>query len=160
MIIKFLEKEDFVNYKKCSMVIGFPYCTFKCDKENGIQLCQNLPLCNQENRDVPLESIYKAYISDDLTKAIVCAGLEPLETSDDLFDLITYFRNKGCEDEFVIYTGYTEQEVISEPKWERLFHFKNIIFKFGRFRPNEQPHYDEVLGINLASSNQYGKKIS
>ena len=38
--------------------------------------------------------------------------------------------------------------------------FPNIIIKFGRFIPNQQSHYDEVLGINLASDNQYAKKIS
>lgn len=160
MLIKFLEKEDFINYKKCSMVIGFPYCTFKCDKENGTRLCQNLPLCNQENRDISIETIYNAYISNDITKAIVCAGLEPLETSNDLFDLITYFRLKGCNDDFVIYTGYTENEVINNSDWEKLTHLGNIIFKFGRYKPNQKPHYDEVLGINLVSDNQYAKKYN
>lgn len=38
--------------------------------------------------------------------------------------------------------------------------WKNIIVKFGRFIPNQHPHYDEVLGINLASDNQYAEKIS
>ena len=32
MIIKGLIDEDFINYKKPSMVIEFPYCNFKCDK--------------------------------------------------------------------------------------------------------------------------------
>jgi len=35
MIIKGLIDEDFVNYKKPSMTIMMPYCTFKCDKEYG-----------------------------------------------------------------------------------------------------------------------------
>ena len=38
--------------------------------------------------------------------------------------------------------------------------FPNIIIKFGRFIPNQEGHYDEVLGINLASKNQFGEKIS
>ena len=35
MRIKFLVDEDFVNYKKPSMFIGFPSCTWKCEKECG-----------------------------------------------------------------------------------------------------------------------------
>ena len=38
--------------------------------------------------------------------------------------------------------------------------FKNIIFKFGRYKPNNNKHYDNVLGINLISDNQYGLEIS
>ena len=38
--------------------------------------------------------------------------------------------------------------------------FKNIIVKFGRYRPNFQKHFDEVLGVELASTNQYAKRIS
>ena len=38
--------------------------------------------------------------------------------------------------------------------------FRNIIVKFGRFIPDQESHYDEVLGVNLASNNQYAKKLS
>ena len=38
--------------------------------------------------------------------------------------------------------------------------YSNIIIKFGRFIPNQKPHYDPVLGVELASDNQYGEKIS
>ena len=42
MIIKQLVDEDFVNYKKPSMFIGFPTCDWKCERECGHQgLCQN-----------------------------------------------------------------------------------------------------------------------
>ena len=40
MRIKFLVDEDFVNYKKPSMFIGFPNCTWKCEKECGQKMCQ------------------------------------------------------------------------------------------------------------------------
>ena len=36
----------------------------------------------------------------------------------------------------------------------------NIIIKFGRFVPMQQPHFDPILGVNLASDNQYAKQIS
>ena len=42
MILKGLIDEDFVNYKKPAMVLEFPYCSFKCDKECGRQVCQNI----------------------------------------------------------------------------------------------------------------------
>jgi len=37
---------------------------------------------------------------------------------------------------------------------------KNIIIKYGRFIPDKEKHYDEVLGIYLASDNQYAERIS
>jgi hypothetical protein len=43
---------------------------------------------------------------------------------------------------------------------EEFKQFKNIIIKFGRFVPNQEKHYDEVLGIELASPNQYARRIS
>lgn len=39
MLIKNLIEEDFVNYKKPSMVVLFPNCSFKCDKECGRPVC-------------------------------------------------------------------------------------------------------------------------
>ena len=37
--------------------------------------------------------------------------------------------------------------------------FKNIIIKYGRYIPDQEPHYDEVLGVNLASDNQYAERL-
>ena len=46
MKIKGLISEDFVNYKKPSMTIMFPYCIgFKC----GAEYCQNSPLAKSKN---------------------------------------------------------------------------------------------------------------
>ena len=44
MKLKFLIDEDIVNYKKTSMVIGFPYCSMKCNKDCGSEVCHNTPL--------------------------------------------------------------------------------------------------------------------
>ena len=41
-----------------------------------------------------------------------------------------------------------------------LYDYKNIIIKYGRYIPNQTPHRDEVLGVNLASDNQYAERIS
>lgn len=157
MQIKYLLDEDFVNYKKCSMFIGLPYCTFKCDKENGCQLCQNMPLTKQPNIELSIEKIYERYINNDLTKAIVLGGLEPLDSLSDVVSLIGYFRENGCNDDFVIYTGYTEEEVNNQ--FSEIFRFNHLIIKFGRFRPDQKAHYDKVLGVSLISDNQYAKEF-
>ena len=49
MFIKGIIDEDFVNYKKPAMVIEFPSCDFKCDKECGKTVCQNNPLTKIRN---------------------------------------------------------------------------------------------------------------
>ena len=76
---------------------------------------------------------------------------------DDIYNLIAYFRSQGDESDFIIYTGYNEDEV--SPKISKLGPLKNIIVKFGRYIPNQKSHYDEILGVNLASDNQYAKII-
>ena len=63
-------------------------------------------------------------------------------------------------DDFVIYTGYTEEELFGNGFYEPYSSLKNVIFKFGRFKPNQEKHWDEVLGVYLISDNQYGKKVS
>ena len=90
-------------------------------------------------------------------------GLEPFDSEMQLLDFVDEFRFY-TDDDIVIYTGYTEEEVTSE-KWKAITYslltgYPNIIIKYGRFRPNQEPHYDEVLGIKLASDNQYAKRIS
>ena len=73
--------------------------------------------------------------------------------------IIDMLRNHlFCNDDVVIYTGYNKEEIAD--KIEVLKKFKNIIIKFGRFIPNSKKKYDEVLGVELASENQYGEKIS
>lgn len=63
-----------------------------------------------------------------------------------------------CNDDIVIYIGYKQEEITKE--LETISSFKNIIVKFSGFIPYQTSHYDDVLGIMLASDNQYGKKIS
>lgn len=151
--------EDFVNYKFPSMTIEFPYCSLKCDKLSGRAVCQNSPLLSQEKIEIDVETIIKRYLANDITRAIVCQGLEPMDSFDDLCELIWILRYiYFCEDDVVIYTGYNEDEI--ENKIDVLKKFPNVIVKFGRFLPDQKKHYDETLGIYLASNNQYGKRIS
>lgn len=157
MKIKGIIAEDFINYKLPSMVIEFPYCTFKCDKECGQQVCQNLKLIESPNYDILIEKIISLYLKNDITKAIVCQGLEPFDSYIDLLQFIKYFR-EYTRDPIIIYTGYNEDELNQEILDIKKL-FKNIIIKFGRFIPNQPHHFDEILGVNLTSPNQYAKKI-
>lgn len=157
MLIKGIIDEDFINYKKPCMVIEFPYCSFKCDKECGKQVCQNGALANSPNIDVERMDLINRYLKNDITQSIVMQGLEPFDSWDDLISFIFLFR---CytNDDIIIYTGYNLNEL--EEKVEILSYFNNIIIKFGRYIPNKQSHYDNILGVNLASDNQYAIKIS
>lgn len=77
---------------------------------------------------------------------------------DEIYELLEYFFDNKCFDDIVIYTGYRQNEIkefIDRIKSK----FKNIYIKFGRYIPNQNPHYDETLGVELASDNQKGVKI-
>lgn len=161
MILKGIIFEDFVNYKKPSMVLEFPYCDFKCDKECGEAMCQNSALINEPDIEVPIDEIIQQYIGNPITEAIVCQGLEPVKSWGDVVFLIESLRNKyTCHDDFVIYTGFTEKELTDSKLVEDVKKFDNVIIKYGRFKPYQKIHYDNVLGVNLASDNQYAVKIS
>lgn len=165
MIIKGLIEEDFVNYKKPSMYIAFPSCSFKCERECGKKMCQNSALATVPDIHANTYDIVNRYLTNPITKAIIMAGLEPFDSWEDLKALISRFREK-TKDDIVIYTGYTYDELNwgnpfdSESKIQWLWKYPNIIIKFGRYKPNEESHYDSVLGVKLASSNQYAEVIS
>ena len=167
MLVKGIIDEDFLNYKKPSMYIATSKCSFKCDKENGCQLCQNSNLAQQPSYNIGIRQLIKRYLMNPITKAIVISGLEPFDTPDLLYDIVLGFRDIGVMDDIVIYTGYTEYELTLDDSGRQevatynwLKHYPNIYIKFGRYVPNQEPHYDEVLGVKLASDNQYGKKVS
>lgn len=157
MVIKGVTAEDFSNYKKPSMFIAFPQCCFKCDKECGVQVCQNGALAKAPNIDIDVDIIVKKYLNNPITKAVVCGGLEPFDSWSDLLLFIEKFRTKS-QDDLVIYTGYYKEEIAD--KINILKQYNNIIVKFGRFIPGHEKHYDEILGIWLASDNQYAERIS
>ena len=158
IIIKGLQVEDFINYKKPSMTIMLPFCTFKCEKECKIPgMCQNSKLAKIKNISVSIFDILDKYIKNPITSAIVMSGLEPMDSFLDIKKIIELFR-KHVDDDIVIYTGYTEKEIDKQIK--ELQVFKNIIIKVGRYLPNQNVHFDELLGVNLASDNQYAIKIS
>ena len=153
MKIKGLITEDFVNYKKASMTIIFPYCTFKC----GEDYCQNSPLTKSPIIDISINDLVNRYNNNPITEAVVMQGLEPFDSWSDLKEFVKKLREYN-NDDIVIYTGYNKDEIID--KVEILRKYKNIIIKYGRFLYNDKPIFDDILGITLASSNQYAERIS
>lgn len=157
MIINQLIDEDFVNYKLPSMYIGFPKCSFKCEKECGLQVCQNGVLAKSPTLNIDVNKVIERYLNNFITSAIVIAGLEPFDSYDELLEFISKLR-KHTDDVVVIYTGYYKNEIINYIN--ELSLFKNIVIKFGRFIPNQKSHYDNILGVKLVSDNQYAERIS
>lgn len=159
MHIKGITDEDFVNYRIPSIFICTAFCSFMCDKESGVSCCQNSSLAQQPTLDIPDDKIIRRYLDNHITKAIVIAGLEPFDQFDEVFSFIHKLRNNyHCNDTVVIYTGYTLGEIYA--KIEELRMLPRIIVKYGRFIPYQEMHYDKVLGVYLASPNQYAEEIS
>lgn len=158
MLIKYLIDEDFVNYKKPCMFIGAGIsCSFKCEKDCGQQVCQNSAVVQYPIIDYDDDELLERYLQNPITSSIVFGGLEPLDNFKQLIEFIKKLRVKS-EDDIVIYTGYNEGEIVDELR--ELGKFSNIIIKFGRFIPDSPHHVDEVLGVMLASENQYAKRVS
>ena len=154
MKIKGLISEDFVNYKKPAMTIMFPHCNgFKC----GAEYCQNSPLSKAEDIEMDISNIVIRYLNNPITESVVMQGLEPFDSWDDLIGFVKQLR-ESCDDDIVIYTGYYKEEIAD--KIALLSKYKNIIIKYGRFLYNNKPIFDDVLGVTLASSNQYAERIS
>lgn len=154
------------------MFIAFPSCSWKCERECGMRVCQNSALATAPNIEIDASKLVERYLKNPITGAIVMGGLEPFDSGHSLITLIDAIRAK-TDDDIVIYTGYTKDE-IKEMKYTvhyswgkqdysyfgHIAKHPNIIIKYGRFRPNQQPHYDDVLGVKLISDNQYAERIS
>ena len=139
------------------MFVSNTICDFKCDKENNTCLCINKGLALEQTKMVTIDTLVQRYKTNPITSAIVFGGLENFDEFEQLFNFIKCFRQYN-QDDIVVYTGFHKNEI--QDKIKRLTEFSNIIVKFGRFVPNQQPHYDEVLGIKLASDNQWAERIS
>lgn len=154
MKIRGLNDYDIVNYHQPTMFIVFPYCSFKCDKEAGIQVCQNSELAKEPIIEISEDRIIQMYKRNPLLHGVVCGGLEPFDSMRELSNFLHLFR-LYYKDPIIIYTGYTETE--AELCVSYLKPLGNLIIKFGRFIPNRPSRYDEILGVTLASDNQYAK---
>ena len=157
MIVKRIESEWFQDYRLPSMLVAFPHCSFKCEKENEGCCCQNSALDTAPNIDVSIDEIVKTYMNDHITSAIIMGGLEPFDSWDDLYSLIKALR-EHTNDLVIIYTGYYPNEV--REYVSKLRELNNIVVKWGRFVPYQNKHWDNILGVKLASDNQYAERIS
>jgi hypothetical protein len=160
MKVKNIVTEDFVNYKIPSMFIATCVCDWKCCIEQSldVSICQNHEIISQPDIDISPSKIYHMYITNNISNAIIFGGLEPILQFNEMLDVIKYFRKNNINDMIIIYTGYYQNEIKEQIKI--LQNYKNIIIKFGRYQPNNKPHYDETLGVDLISDNQYAIKIS
>jgi len=159
MTIKSLLDEDFIQYKLPTMTIACHTCSFKCDELNGCKVCQNSELALMPDIEISNEELIKRYMNNPITKAICFQGLEPLDQFSELISFIKDFR-EVLNDDIVIYTGYTDSEVRLTGQRQILCTFPNIIVKYGRFIKDRPHHTDNVLGVELASENQYAERIS
>ena len=159
--LKGVIEEDMVNYRKIGMTLMFPKCNWKCDIENGVQLCQNKGLAATASQTVDVKALLERYKNNPITEAIILQGLEPLDSPVDVYTVAALLKELNITDDLVIYTGYKKEEVSSED----LQTIANIIpgkliIKWGRYIPNQEKHYDEILGVYLASDNQYAEIIN
>lgn len=158
MTIKGIIDCDFVNYKEPVLTLEFPFCTFKCDKINNCQVCQNSALAIEPDIEISFNEIWGLYQQNPITKGFCCQGLEPFDSEKELLELIKFIRiEKKCDDPIIIYTGYARSELTCLTTLQQ---YKNIIIKYGPYLVGYGPHYDKTLGVNLASNNQYAEKIS
>lgn len=158
MKIKGIIDTDFINYKKICMTVMMPYCKgFKC----GADLCQNSELAAAPIHEIDILELIIFYCNNPLTEAICFQGLEPFDSAQDLFNFIKAFRTNDYTDDIIIYTGYTKEELEEKGYLTILKNFGkiNIIIKFGRYIPNQTPHFDKILGVKLISDNQYAERI-
>lgn len=159
MKIRNIIDEDFQDYKKTGMLLATCYCDFKCLKEQNLDcsLCQNSTLTNNEILEVDDIFLINRYLQNNITNSLIFGGLEPFLQYEEIYNFIKNFREYTLDD-VVIFTGYYYYEIRN--KVDELKCFKNIIIKFGRFLINNEQTFDDILGVNLASSNQYAVKVS
>ena len=86
--------EDFINYKKPSLFLALPFCTFKCEKECGIQCCQNSSLAKQPIIEISTEKLVQRYLENPISESVVMGGMEPLDSFDDVVEFISVFRKR------------------------------------------------------------------
>lgn len=159
MKIKMIVDEVFQDYKKTAMMIATCKCDWKCMVEQGLNpdVCQNYSLAKEKDIDMADDEIIRRYTNNKITSAIVINGLEPFLQFGELVVFVDKFR-QVCDDDIVLYTGYYPHELEDELKI--LKRYKNIVVKFGRYIPNRNKRYDDILGIELISDNQFALKIS
>lgn len=168
MKIKTIIDEDFVNYKKPSMFIATAECDWKCCKECGKDICQNMQLAQMSNIEISPEAIIARFKANPISEAIVFGGLEPLYAQDNHVHAFHIFSHYIYQlphfTDIVVYTGYYPSEIhySNFQFWQAQTNaiHGDLIFKFGRYVPNKPSRRDPILGVELASDNQFAINIS
>ena len=151
--------EDFINNSSCTFNIEAGItCSFKCNKECGREVCQNSILNENPIIATSVERLVDMY-NNSISDSITMQGLEPLDSIGQVLWFIRIFREKS-NDPIYIWTGYTEEECEALVSLIKEFGWKNIIIKYGRYIPDSKGRYDEVVGVYLASDNQYAIKYN
>lgn len=167
MIVKDIQDETLQDYKEVAMLISARFCDWKCCRDAGYEICQNSEVARRKDIDIPNEVICERYLKNKVSRAIIFGGLEPMFQILDILDILELLRKKyHCNDTVIVYTGYEKEEIL--PQITALSDYKNVIVKYGRYVPENVPenvpgnvpHYDPILGVVLASSNQWAEKIS
>lgn len=147
------------DYKKSAVYIITDRCDFKCCREAGIDVCQNMSVVHQKSIEVTYWEVLDIVTRNHpILSAIVFGGLEPLLQMNEVYWCIKFLRQHNVKDDIVIYTGYYPEELCGEDML-KIASLGNIIIKFGRFVPNSNRKRDEVLKVYLASDNQFAVKF-
>ena len=155
--VRFIKDECFQDYKLPCMLIGMCWCDWKCFTGCEENLCQNIGLTESEILCFDIEYLVKRYLDNPITSAVVFGGLEPLFQFNQVLEFIDCLR-RVCDDDVVIYTGYYPHEIVD--KIRLLSKYNNIYMKCGRFIPNSNKKFDEILGVTLNSDNQFGMRVT
>ena len=59
---------------------------------------------------ISIGQLVERYLGNPISKAVVFGGLEPFDDIENVLQFIFELRANNCEDDVVIYTGYTEKK--------------------------------------------------
>ena len=124
-----LIEEDFTNYKKPGMFLGFPFCSGKCNPKDALPICQNQQLHSAKLIDISAEEIITRYYNNPIPRCLIFGGLEPFDTFTAMIEVIDALHNCSSflpytvkktnpdgyatvdDADIVIYTGYYPWEI-------------------------------------------------
>lgn len=155
-----VKSDDMVDYKKTSLLLAFPCCFKNCED------CQNKHLRTQEVIEYSVSSIVNYYNRLSEHQAIVCAGLDPIDSLPELEIILKTLLNNNKSVDFVIYTGYKKDEIGLYVLPYLLSCFEKygketdkLIFKFGEYnKNNKNSYFSKILGVNLVGDNQVAEQ--
>lgn len=130
------------------MELFFEGCSFRCPG------CHNSELWEARSNTLiephKIVEVLEEYLP--VTKRIMFMGGEPLQQDPasllKLLELLQ-IRTIHLGIKYVLFTGYTIEDPIVKP-WIPCFN----IFKFGQYMENIPGYFDDILGVEIASSNQ------